>query len=73
MGYNLDFKIDWLGTPSKGGHSNYSLVSENLAPTFTNAPLPATLPLMATVLGAGFLVYLFRRQREAVGSPFAVA
>jgi len=33
-----------------------------------NTPLPAALPLMGTVLGAGYLVSMWRRRRGAAGS-----
>ena len=36
-------------------------------------PLPAALPLMGTVLGAGYLVTMWRRRRGAAGSAAFVA
>jgi len=57
VGYNPDFKIQWLG----GKSGKYDLVSKTLTPTIV--PLPAALPLLlAGIAGLGFV----RRRKAAV-------
>lgn len=65
-----DFKIDWVGSKN-----NYDLVSEILAPTFAiiggqggEAPLPTTLPLFASGLGALALLRWLRKRKVAASA-----
>lgn len=67
-GWTPDFKIDWVGS-----QNNYNLVSQQIVPSLTTGggqvgvtPIPATLPLYASGLGA--LALLLFRQKKKVAA-----
>jgi hypothetical protein len=53
--------------------NNPSLETLEFVDGTTNVPLPASLPLLASVLGLGWLTTRFRRLREALVARTAVA